>query len=328
MIRSTSLVRGVVLSCMLQGIAENGWAQVRTPNSASPAPEVMNLPIEKVGPDDLLGISVYDSPELTRTIRVASDGMIQLPMVKRKVRASGLLPVELEVLIADTLRAEELLVDPVVTVSVVEYRSRPIKVVGAVRHPLTFQAVGQTNLLDALARAEGLAEDAGPEILVSRQQFDAENHPITLTQRIAVKSLIDAADPQLNLSLRGGEEIRVPDAGKIYVVGNVKKPGSFKVTGSVEISVFQVMAMAEGLLPYSAKTAYIYRREAGTGGKHQIPIDLDGILRRKAADVTLLADDILFVPDQTGKRQVMTALERTMPLGAAVASGLIWAVAK
>lgn len=313
---------------MLQGMAVNGWAQVRTPNPASPAPEVMNLPIEKLGPDDLLGISVYDSPELTRTIRVASDGMIQLPMVKRKVRASGLLPVELEVLIADTLRAEELLVDPVVTVSVVEYRSRPIKVVGAVRHPLTFQAVGQTNLLDALAKAEGLAEDAGPEILVSRQQFDAENHPITLTQRIVVKSLIDAADPQLNLVLRGGEEIRVPDAGKIYVVGNVKKPGSFKVSGSVEVSVFQVMAMAEGLLPYSAKTAYIYRREAGTGGKHQIPIDLDGILHRKAADVTLLADDILFVPDQTGKRQVMTALERTMPLGAAVASGLIWAVAK
>ena len=226
--------------------------------------------------------------------------------------------------IARALKDEELLVDPVVTVSVVEYRSRPIKVVGSVKKPVTFQAVGPTNLLSAISMAEGISDDAGPEILVSRQQPDAEGKPVTLTQRIAIKSLMDATDSDLNLTLQGGEEIRIPEAGRIYVLGNVKKPGSFPVKDSTETSVFRIMALAEGLLPFSGKQAYIYRHEGGAGGKNEIPIDLDKIMRRKSPDVTLLANDILYVPDRSGRREFITALERTMPLGAAIASALVF----
>jgi polysaccharide export outer membrane protein len=289
-------------------------------------PDPSNLPVQRVGPDDLLGISVYDSPELTRTVRVSTEGTIRLPMVKEKIKAAGMLPVDLENEISRVLKEEELLVDPVVTVSVVEYRSRPIKIVGSVKKPLTFQAVGPTNLLDAISRAEGLSEDAGPEILVSRQQPDAEGRAVTLTQRISVKSLMDATDSDLNLTLQGGEEIRIPEAGRIFVLGSVKKPGSFPVKDSTETSVFRIMALAEGLLPFSSKTAYIYRREGASGSKNEIPIDLDKIMQRKSPDVALLANDILYVPDRTGRRQMMTALERTVPLGAAVASGLIFAL--
>jgi polysaccharide biosynthesis/export protein len=288
-------------------------------------PDPSNLPVQRVGPDDLLGISVYDSPELTRTVRVNADGTIRLPMVHQRIKVAGLLPVDLETEIARVLKAEDLLVEPVVTVSVVEYRSRPIKVVGAVKKPLTFQAMGQMNLLDAISRAEGLSDDAGPEILVSRIQPDADGKPITLTRRVPVKALMDASDTDLNLTLEGGEEIRVPDAGRIYVMGNVKKPGAFAVKDSTETSVFKMMAMAEGLLPYSGKTAYIYRREGATGGKNEIPIDLEKIMQRKMPDVPLIANDILYVPDRTGQRQLVTALERIIPLGAALASGLIFA---
>ncbi|HEY3741388.1 MAG TPA: polysaccharide biosynthesis/export family protein [Bryobacteraceae bacterium] len=291
-------------------------------------PDSSNLPVQRIGPDDLLGISVYDSPELTRTVRVNTEGTVRLPMVKAKIRAVGLLPVDLENEISRVLKEEQLMVDPVVTVSVVEYRSRPIKVVGAVKKPITFQAVGPTNLLDAISEAEGLTDDAGPEILVSRQQPDAEGRPVTLTQRISVKSLMDATDSELNLALHGGEEIRVPDAGRIFVLGNVKKPGSFPVKDSTETSVFKIMAMAEGLLPYSGKTAYIYRREGAGGAKNEIPINLEKIMQRKSPDVVLLANDILYVPDRTGQRQLMTALERTIPLGAALASGVLFAVYK
>ena len=289
-------------------------------------PDPSNLPVQRVGPDDLLGVSVYDSPELTRTVRVSTEGTIRLPMVKEKIKVAGMLPMDLENEIARVLKEEQLLVDPVVTVSVVEYRSRPIKVVGSVKRPITFQAIGPTNLLDAVSRAEGLADDAGPEILVSRQQPDAEGRLVTLTQRIAVKSLMDASDSDLNLTLQGGEEIRVPEAGRIFVLGNVKKPGSYPVKDSTESSVFRIMALAEGLLPYSGKQAYIYRREGTTGGKNEIPIELDKIMQRKSPDVTLLANDILYVPDRTGRHQIMTVLERTMPLGAAVASGLMFGV--
>jgi polysaccharide export outer membrane protein len=302
------------------------WGQAKSLSQVMPDPS--NLPVQRVGPDDLLGISVYDSPELTRTVRVSTEGTIRLPMVKEKIKATGMLPVDLENEIVRVLKDEELMVDPVVTVSVVEYRSRPIKVVGAVKKPVTFQAVGPTNLLDAISQAEGLTDEAGPEILVSRQQPDAEGQPVNLTQRISVKSLMDATDSELNLRLQGGEEIRIPEAGKVFVLGNVKKPGSFPVKDSTETSVFKIMAMAEGLLPYSGKIAYIYRREGASGGKNEIPINLEKIMQRKSPDVALLANDILYVPDRAGQRQFLTALEHTIPLGAALASGVLFAVYK
>jgi polysaccharide export outer membrane protein len=233
-----------------------------------------NLPVQKIGIDDLIGISVYDSPELTRTVRVAADGAIRLPMVKARILIVGLLPYDVETVISAELVKEKILVDPIVTVSVVESRSRPIVVSGAVKKPITFQASSQTSLLDALARAEGLAADAGPEILVSKAQDGPDGKTATLTQRISVRALIDGADPELNLSLQGGEQIRVPEAGRVYVIGNVKKPGAFVIHDTSETSVLRVLALSEGLDKFASKEAYIYRREQGPAGKNEIPIEL------------------------------------------------------
>src|SRR5580658_8413244 len=132
-----------------------------------------NLPIQKVGPEDLLGLGVYDAPEFTRTVRIAADGTIRLPMLKETIHVDGLFPSDVEVLLAEALKREGLFVDPFVTVNVVEYHSRPISVGGAVRTPVIFQAVGKVTLLDALARAGGLAPDTisgatGTEVVVSR----------------------------------------------------------------------------------------------------------------------------------------------------------------
>lgn len=144
----------------------------RSPSVVNLPPDSLsNLPVQKIGIDDLVGISTYDSPELTRTVRVATDGTIRLPMIKARIPVAGLLPSEAESAIAAELVKEEILVDPIVTVSLVESRSRPIVVSGAVKTPVTFQASGEVNLLDALARAGGLAEDAGPEILVSKTRL-------------------------------------------------------------------------------------------------------------------------------------------------------------
>jgi len=96
---------------------------------------------------------------------------------------------------------------------VVEYRSRPITVVGEVKNPITFQATGVVTVLDAISQAGGLAEDAGSEILVSRQELAADGKSTTLTQRIPARSLLSAADPSMNPELNGGEVIgfRKPD---------------------------------------------------------------------------------------------------------------------
>jgi len=101
-----------------------------------------NLPIQRIGANDLVAISVYDAPELTRTVRVDGEGFVRLPMLKRRLKAEGLMPSELESSIAMALQLAQLVIDPFVTVTVAEYHSRPISVMGAVRRPLTFQAAG------------------------------------------------------------------------------------------------------------------------------------------------------------------------------------------
>jgi len=281
----------------------------------------MNLPAQKIGADDLIAIAVYDSPELTRTVRVSEEGQIRLPMLKRAIPASGLMPRELEAAIADALRAEQILVDPVVTVTVVEYRSRPVSVAGAVKHPVTFQATGNVTLLDALTRADGLAPEAGSEILLTHATADGK----TTTEHIGVRALLEGEHPELNRRLAGGEEIRVPEAARIYAVGNIKNPGAFPIKDSKETSVLKVLALAGGLAPFSSKQAYIYRPKPGAADKEEIPVPLSRIIARKSPDVALKADDILYVPDDKGRRLSASALEKILGFGAATTSGLlIW----
>lgn len=310
-----------VLVCVLLWLVPSAApAQVRQSPEAAPA----NLPAQRIGANDLIAIAVYDAPELTRTVRVGADGFIRLPMLKRRVKAEGLMPGELESSIASALLAEQLIVDPFVTVTIAEYNSRPISVAGAVRQPLTFQAAEPVTLLEALNRAGGLAPEAGPEILVSRAQSGPDGTVTSLVQRILVKGLINAADPTLNVSLIGGEEIRVPEVGKVYVIGNVKRPGAFAVQDGVESTVLKMLAMSEGLMPYASKDAYIYRREAN-GSKNEIRVPLSQIMQRKAPDASLMANDILYVPDNKGRRLTLGVLEKVAVFGAGASTALIYA---
>lgn len=267
-----------------------------------------NLPAQKIGPNDLLAISVYGAPELSRTVRVSDDGLIRLPMIKERIEARGLMPADLEQRITTALVAEEILVDPAVTVTVAEYHSRPISVVGAVHRPLTFQAYGKTTLLEALARAEGLTTEAGAEILITRS--DGVEH-------IPVKALIDSADPKVNVTLEGGEEVRVPQAGRVFVVGNVKKPGAFRIEDGNSMTVLKALAMAEGLAPFATREAYIYRHGA------EQPVDLRKILDRKSPDITLSANDIFYIPDNRKARLTASVIDKTVGFAASTASGIL-----
>jgi len=305
--------------------AFHAFAQVPTVLARPPVsvePASTNLPAQRIGPDDLIGLSVYDSPEFTRTIRVGPDGTLRLPMLKERVKADGLMPSEVERAIGDALVKEQLLVDPFVTVTVVEYHSRPISVLGAVRKPTTFQAVGVVTLIDAITRAEGLNDDAAGEILIGRTDASGSR---SLEQRIPYRQLIDTADPTLNIRLSGGEEIRVPTVTKIYVIGNVKKPGAFPITDNGAMTVLKAVAMCEGLSPYANKVAYIQRTDDKTSAKSEVTVELRKIMDRKAPDVELQAKDILYIPDSTGRRLTAGVLERLAGFGSSTASGiLIW----
>ena len=297
------------------------YSQVR---GTTPPETTANLPAQKIGPRDLVTVHVYDSPELSRSIRVGSDGTIKLPMLKDRVKAEGLMPNELEVVIAKALEDEGLLVEPSVTVTVAEYSSRPISVAGSVRTPLTFQANSPVTLLEALTRAGGLTSDAGSEILISKSQPGPDGAQTSLIQRVAVKSLIDAADPDSNLKLSGGEEIRVPEAGKVFVVGNVNKPGAFSVQDGGETSVLKLLALAEGLSRV--------RRQAGVhlspGGFRVEERNSDRAQQDHGAKVsrrTLLSSDVLYIPDNKNGRLGMAVLEKLLMFGStAGATALIY----
>jgi polysaccharide biosynthesis/export protein len=269
------------------------------PLTAQVEPAGANLPSQPIGATDLLAISVYGAPELTRTVRVSAEGLIRLPMLSERIDVRGMLPAELEERLAAALEREQILVEPAVTVTIAEYHSRPISVAGAVKSPLTFQALGKTSLLEALTRAQGFSEDAGAEILVTRPGPAGE---APVTERIPRIKLIDAADPQWNILLEGGEEIRVPQMGRVFVVGNVKKPGAFQVDPGGQTSVLKALAMAEGLAPYATSTAYIYRPADGT--RTEVTVALRKIMDRKSEDVVLAANDILYVPVPTPKGAV------------------------
>ena len=303
-----------VLCLLALGVA--AFAQTLSHQAVGRLPDsTANLPIQVIGIDDLLGISVYDAPEFTRTVRVGRDGCLRLPMLKRRIKVAGVFPADAGVAIADALQAEEILVEPIVTVSVVEYASRPVTVTGAVKRPTTFQASGKVTLLDALSRAEGVSENAGSEILVTWTKPNADGEPTRQIRHISLKALVEGTDLDLNLVLQGGEEIRVPDAGKLYVVGNVKKPGAFPIRDSNEASILKALALSEGLSPYASSIAYIYRREGSTAAVNEIPVELKKIMNRKAADIALRADDVLYIPDRGGHRMAVSALEKLLVVG-------------
>src|SRR5271154_4906142 len=121
-----------------------------------------------IGNGDLLDISEFDVPELTREIRVSQLGTIGMPLIPVRLRVAGLTELQTEQKIAEVLEANGLVSHADVGVVVKEHRSRPITIVGAVMHPMVYEADGYVTLLEALAQAGGIATDAGDTVIVTR----------------------------------------------------------------------------------------------------------------------------------------------------------------
>lgn len=304
---------------LLRAQTPNGANTGQAPDFSEGVQAGSNLGYEPVGPGDLVVVLVTGSPEISRSSRVTSDGKLILPLLREAVAVNGLTPAQIAQAVSGELVKEKLLVEPIVSAAVLEYRSRRVSVVGAVKMPATFQAVGNLRLLDAIARAQGFAPDAGPEVIVSFPEGKDAKQPL----HVPIRALLAAKDPAQNILLRGGEEIRVPEAQKLFIVGNVKMPGSYPLSDPDGSSVLKALALSQGSLPFSAKRAYIYRLIADTGKRQEIPVELREIMHRKAPDVALQANDILYIPDNPRTRLTAGALDRMTGFGSSVASGLI-----
>jgi polysaccharide export outer membrane protein len=125
-----------------------------------------------IGAGDVVTVQVFDVPELSRELRVSQTGTIGIPLVPVRLRVAGLTEAQAERKVQEVLEANGLVSHPEVTVSVKEKKSKPITVVGAVAHPMVYQADRQVTLIEVLAEVGGVASDAGDSVIVTRQETD------------------------------------------------------------------------------------------------------------------------------------------------------------
>jgi polysaccharide biosynthesis/export protein len=283
-----------------------------------------------IGSGDLLGIEVFDVPELSRDVRVNETGYISLPLLPSKIRATGLTPYQLQDKLAELLQTNGLVSTPQVTVSIKEQHSQPITVIGAVRNPMVIQALRRTTLLQALSQAGGISDEAGSTVIVTRTGADSSDladgadapppsstGPQSFTINLA--DILESGDPRFNIPLVAGDVVSVPRAGIIYVVGAVNRPGGFLLQNDLDrMTMLKMLSLAGGTTSTAKmKNAVILRKNPDTGKRDQVPVDLGKVMHLKSQDVLLQANDILFVPDSAGLR----ALHRAGDVGVALTEG-------
>lgn len=282
-----------------------------------------------IGSGDLLGVDVFDVPELSRDVRVNETGYISLPLLPSKIRASGLTPFQLQDKLAELLQSNGLVSTPQVSVSVKEQHSQPITVIGAVKAPMVIQALRRITLLQALSQAGGIADDAGDKVIVTRSIPDPADAPDTpdpsaltapQTFTINLSDLLQSGDSRFNIPLAGGDVVSVPRAGIIYVVGAVNHPGGFLLENDLDkMTMLKMVSLAGGTTNTAKmKSAVILRKDPKTGKRDQVPVDLKKIMQMKTQDVQMQDNDILFVPDSNG----LKALHRAGDVAVAVTSGV------
>ena len=260
---------------------------------------------------DLLDIAVFETPELSGRIRVTNAGTLSLPLVGI-VPVSGMTSREVEVDLRDRLIKGGYVLDPQVTVNVVEFTLEGITVLGEVKKSITVPAVGTRRLLDVLSAAEGLNPTAANIAYIAHR--DSSDKP----------EIVDLAwdhpeRVQSNPILRAGDVVTIPRAGIVYVIGDVNRPGGFVLGERQTLSLIKALALAEGPKSTAAMSkVHIIRKTPE--GMQDIRVNLARVLDTRDSDVTLLKEDIVVVPPSIGKR----ALYRGLEVSTAVASALIY----
>jgi polysaccharide export outer membrane protein len=282
-----------------------------------------------LGPDDQLEIA---GPELTefgaKPVRIDSDGDVQAPLVGR-IHVAGHTVQEVEKELNKALG--KYIREPQVVVNVVEVRSQPVSVLGAVNTPGVHQVQGRQTLLEMISLAGGIRLDAGYSVRITRQvewgciplpgaQLDPSGK--FSVAELNLKKIMEAKDPAENIQIFPHDVISVPKAEMVYVIGEVRRSGGFVLGEHQSISVLQALSMAEGLNGTAdTRHAKILRLNHDADQREELPVDVKDLLAGKRKDVSMQADDILFIPGSTGKKAALRTLEAAIQTGTGLA---IW----
>jgi polysaccharide biosynthesis/export protein len=262
----------------------------------------------RLGPGDLLDVSIYGVPDLATKTRIGNTGDIYLPLVNY-VHVGSLTLDAAQTAIEKQYVAGGFLVDPHVSVFVDEYASQGANVLGAVNRPGVYPVLGKQGLLDIIAAAGGLTERAGMTATISHK--DQPDQALTVSLRGKAESTDNSA-----AQILPGDTIFVHKADVVYIVGDVNRPSGLMMD-SGNLTVLQAIALTGGTTR-TAKLNGVKIIRKGSSGMTETTVPLKKILQAKAPDVPLEANDILFVPSSAAK----AAADKSMGVIVQTASAL------
>lgn len=267
------------------------WSLFSPEMSAQQETEPLQVHDYRIGPKDLLEITVFGLPELNQTVRVSEDGSITMSLLGR-VDVSGLTAQELEKKLASYLD-KQYTKDARVTVFIREYQK--VSVIGAVGRPGQYELVGPTTLLQVIAQAGGLTAQATNEIFVYRGGKDGKQTRIA----IKIEDLMINGNQDLNIELQPKDVVTVPidQNQNVFVYGEVNTPGAIPYLSSKRITLLQALAQAGGTTEWAKKSrVVIKRKDRKTGKEMKIRVNLKNLISGKVADIALEEGDVVIVP--------------------------------
>jgi polysaccharide export outer membrane protein len=242
----------------------------------------------RIGPGDQIHVTVVDSPELDQHPRVTDAGEVPLIGVGT-VKVAGLTPADAATAVHDKLIAAHYLNHPEVTVTVEQYATQTVSVLGQVRASGAYPIGTARSVVDVLALAGGLNEVADRNIVIERR--GDPDHP--LHYNLANDGVLAL---QTSVLVYPGDTVMVPKAGIVYVLGDVNRPGGFVIdNNSTELTLLQALARAGGV-SRTAKQGHAKLLRKDTTGYHETQLSLGEIQKGKQQDIALAPGDVLYVP--------------------------------
>ncbi len=250
-----------------------------------------------VGGNDVLAIHVYEQPDLTRdAVPVSADGNISFPFIGQ-VRVEGMSTQEIETALRTALQEGGFLVDPQISVSIAEYKSKTVLVLGAVEKPGRYQLEAQETILDVLSKAEGVSTQEGgnPNRATLVRQKVAGGQSKKIGIELSLRRLFSGQDQQSNLVVQDGDVLYVPMADKVYVMGEVEDPGAF-VMEDKDMTIVEAIGLAGGFTRLAAPNRVSVVRKGG-GGEQVFKVNVDDITERGGGGFLVQPNDIVIVPE-------------------------------
>lgn len=322
-----------ILVCLFALADRPLLAQTRAPHEYAPPPSSTNVAMPgrilltpevdyRLAPGDSIDVAIEDAPELSRSCRLSAAGDFELPVLG-VIKAQGQTAPELAKVIAEGLRRERYLKQPIVKVTVVQLTSQYYFIQGAIKQPGVYQTEGPPSLVKLISLAGGLMDNHGPTALILRPRkgtkettaltaVKSDSPPDAVIQqtevvsdkydviKVSLSSIYQQGRFDQNFKIEPGDIVEIPPANVFYVAGEVTAPGAFQMKEGTTLR--QAIALAQGTT-FKAKLGegIIFRDDLQTGRRMEIRVDIRQVMDGKKEDMVIQPNDVIIVPNSRVK---------------------------